>query len=155
MSTLTITDLLPSDWGAFAFEPFEPCATYSAPMDCIVYLREDESYRADRIDQFLTILWHPHEDRVIGIKLKGIRFLFESLRSIVQTVTRKDPLDDKFVPLVGAIELALKMRAGVVLTEKFEKNRVVDLVSLNRSYELARGIVDGVTFDTRQISNMA
>jgi len=150
VTTLTLADLLPSEWGEPSFELFEACASYSAPMDCIIYLREDEPARADRIDQFLTILWHPHEDRVIGIKLKGIRFLFEILQSAVKSVTGKDIPNDRFVPLIGAVQIALKMQAGPGLMESFQNDRVKRLAALTKSYEIARGIVDGVTFDAGQ-----
>ena len=64
----------------FAFHdisPFEPRALYYETMDFLLYLQEDLPYRADRIDPFLTLLWHPYEDRAIGVKIKGFRFLFD------------------------------------------------------------------------------
>ncbi len=155
MKTFTLEELLPADWGEYEFSPFEPCASYSAPMDCIVYLREDVSYRADRVDQFLTILWHPADDRVVGVKLKGIRFLFDSLRSIVRTVAGKDLSEDTFVPLLGAIELALTMRLGSPMSGMLEENRSEEFTELRNRYELARGIVDGVTFDSRRLRQIA
>ncbi len=152
MGQLTIEDLLPVGREDYEFAAFEPCASYIGPMDQIIYLREDESYRADRIDQFLTILWHPHEERVIGIKIKGIRFLFESLQAILKAATGKSLPSDLFLPLVGAIELALKMRGGEA-SDRLEKDRATDWLALNRSYELARGIAEGVSIDTRKIVN--
>ena len=56
---------------------FRPVARYYPPMDFLLYLKEDCSYRADRVDQFLTLLWHPYKDELVGIKLKGIRFIYE------------------------------------------------------------------------------
>lgn len=55
---------------------FRPVTRYYPPMDFLLYLKEDCSYRADRVDQFLTLLWHPYKDELVGIKLKGIRVIY-------------------------------------------------------------------------------
>jgi hypothetical protein len=49
-------------------------------MDFLLYLKEDCSYRADRVDQFLTLLWHPYKDELVGIKLKGIRVIYNKTK---------------------------------------------------------------------------
>ena len=56
---------------------FRPVARYYPSMDFLLYLKEDCSYRADRVDNFLTILWHPYKDEIVGIKLKGIRVIYD------------------------------------------------------------------------------
>ncbi|MGH6822731.1 MAG: hypothetical protein ACRECP_04070 [Methylocella sp.] len=65
---------------------FRAGAKYIAPMDCLIYLREDCSYRAIRLDAFRTVLLHPTEDRAVGVKLKGMRFVLERLRAILKSV---------------------------------------------------------------------
>jgi hypothetical protein len=80
---------------------YSPVARYYTAMDHMLYLSEDCSYRADRVDPFLTVLWHPHEERIVGIKLKGVRFLFERVKAIVGLS------DSDFMPLVKALEVAL------------------------------------------------
>jgi hypothetical protein len=65
---------------------FEPVARYIAPMDCLIYLREDCSYRAVRLNTHTTILLHPYDDRPVGVKLKGMRFLHEKLRTILRSL---------------------------------------------------------------------
>jgi hypothetical protein len=65
---------------------FEPVARYIAPMDCLIYLREDCSYRAVRLNAYTTVLLHPYEDRPVGVKLKGMRFLHERLKAIFKAV---------------------------------------------------------------------
>lgn len=151
MNTLTLADLLPPEWGQPSFEPFEPCAVYSAPMDCVIYLQEDVSVRADRIDQFLTILWHPQEHKVVGFKIKSISFLFETLQSAVKAVTGKDIPDDSFISVVGTLEFALKMHAGAALSEKCQIEREDGLSNLNKSYEIARGLAVGVNFNAGEL----
>lgn len=70
-------DLLPA---------FEPLARYFAPMDCLIYLREDCSYRAVRLNSHTTVLLHPYEDRPVGVKLKGMRDLYERLKAILRSL---------------------------------------------------------------------
>lgn len=80
---------------------FEPIARYYGDMDFVLYLNSDVSYRAERVDVFLTVLWHPTEHKLVGIKLKGFKFIFERLKNILQMK------DDEFIPLVKALEIAL------------------------------------------------
>lgn len=49
---------------------FKPCVGYYSAMNLILYLNEDCSYRAQYVDSFLEVLWHPYEDKIVGIKLK-------------------------------------------------------------------------------------
>lgn len=83
----TSLDALLSAWGDGELQPFKPVARYYEAMDCVIYLLEDLAYSADRVDGFLTLLWHPHEERLIGVKLKGFRFLFGRLQAICETRT--------------------------------------------------------------------
>lgn len=76
-------------------------ARYYANMDYLVYKKEAGAYRADRVDAFLTVLWHPHEDRLIGVKLKGWRYFFNHLKEALNLE------DSDFFPLVNALEYAL------------------------------------------------
>jgi hypothetical protein len=147
MARLTIQDLLPEGREDYEFGTFEPCASYSAALDQIVYLKEDVSSRADRVDQFLTILWHPHEERVVGIKIKGIRYLFECLR----TESDKDVPEEAFLPLVKAIEFALKKVSGADLSAKLEQKRSPEWLARQRRYEIAKGVAGDVTFDRRKV----
>jgi hypothetical protein len=102
-------------------------------------LNEDCSYRADRVDQFLTVLWHPHEDRLVGIKLKGFRFLFERIKNVLELD------DDQFLPLVKAIEIAL---VGGVAESIMDEQRQA---RLKTCYDEARKIAIGVSFDSREL----
>jgi hypothetical protein len=68
---------------------FAPGAKYIAPMDCLIYLREDCSYRAIRLDPLRTVLLHPTEDRPVGIKVKGARFVAERVKAILQSAGHK------------------------------------------------------------------
>jgi len=71
--------------GPASLAEFRPAAKYFAAMDCLIYLREDCSYRAVRLDSLRTVLLHPTEDRAVGVKLKGTRFLMERLMAIFKS----------------------------------------------------------------------
>lgn len=108
---------------------FKPFAEFFPRMDAVLYLREDCSYVADRVDAFLTVLWHPTEERLVGIKLKGFRFLFNQ----VQAIAGLDP--SAFIPLVRVLETALVGGVAESLISKLEKDRIHTL------YEQARAVV--------------
>jgi hypothetical protein len=88
----TLADL----WKPFHEGPlpaFAPAARYIAPMDCLIYLREDVSYRAVRLKRFTTVLLHPYEDRAIGVKVKGVRHLYERMNAILTAYFRSQMPD--------------------------------------------------------------
>lgn len=114
---------------------FEPTAKYYHAMDFLLYVREDCAYVADRVDPYLTVLYHPNEGRIVGIKLKGFRFLFDQFRKIVGRLG-----DEHFLPVVKFIEIALV--AGVAeayIAENKER--------IQKSYAEARQLVENVEFD--------
>jgi hypothetical protein len=126
---------------------FFPCARYYAPMDLLIYLQEDLSYRADRVDEFLTLLWHPSEDRAIGVKLKGFRFLFQRLTAALaaQNVQLGDGV---FVSLVAALEIAMTSLGSAVVAQAERERR-------EQSYERARELLKTVQFDTAPMAAAA
>jgi hypothetical protein len=114
-------------------------AKYYPEMDFMLYLNEDCSYRADRVDQFLTILFHPDSEKVVGIKLKGFKFLFERLKNVIGTLD-----DDHFLPLVKILEFAL---VGGVAEEIAAKHRG----RIKDSYEKAKKVAADVQFNPQEI----
>lgn len=101
---MTTTETLP--FGVIDLDHFYPVARFHPEMDVIEYQNEDVSYRAERVDGMLTLLWHPKDERLIGIALKGFRFLFQQLKE------RHGVSDDKFLPLIMAVEEALVLGAA-------------------------------------------
>lgn len=142
----TVTDL--ENFGFAGVLPFEPRALYYETMDFLLYLQEDLPYRADRVDQFLTLLWHPHEDRAIGVKIKGIRVVFDRIRAFLKT-KNMDISESRFMPFVSAIEMALTMGLGPVITLDAERKR------LEESYDTARDLVGSVEFDVGPLAMAA
>lgn len=97
---------------------FRPAAKYFAAMDCLIYLREDCSYRAIRLDQMRTVLLHPYEDRAVGVKLKGLKFVKHKLDAILRSL--KISPDD--LPLITLWEAAFTAE-GDAATEQADIDR--------------------------------
>jgi hypothetical protein len=141
----SLVDRLSNDGRPTAAE-FKPMSRYSGPNDAMLYVREDVSYRADRVDPFLTILWHPSEWRLVGVKLKGFRFLFERLLAIDPELKKGD-----FVDFVRALEFAFAAGLGEKLTADLEK----DARERDRKYAEAREFVKGVTIPQQELPKAA
>jgi hypothetical protein len=95
---------------------FRPAARYIAAMDCLIYLREDCSYRAVRLNPYQTILLHPYEDRPVGIKLKGVTFLRGRLKAIF-AAAKTAIVDRAHVDMITFWELALTASADDVIAD--------------------------------------
>lgn len=104
---------------------FKPVARYYPEMDYLLYLKEDCSYRADRVDGVLTLLWHPYKDELVGLRFKGFRALFKQLRPALA--------EADFLPLVTFVAEAL-LRVGDDLVEKMEEQRKEEL---RKKYRMA------------------
>jgi hypothetical protein len=154
----TLGDLTAA-WGDGEVKEFKPGARYYEPMDCVIYLKEDVSYSADRIDTFLTLLWHPHENRPVGVKLKGFRWLFQRWQALCRGSNFAVP-DGHFVPLVKAIEIALTARLGEILTLAAQADRQEQQAEHDRivaKYDTAREIVESglATVDASELMTAA
>ncbi len=91
----TIGELLPARF-LKAGKRFRPCAGYFSPMDYLICLEEDVSYRAKQISPRFDVLLHPYEDRIIGIKVCGFAGIVEqdlprilTARQIAWTLLRR------------------------------------------------------------------
>lgn len=115
---------------------FEPIARYYPEMDLLLFLNEECSYRSDRIDPFLTVLWHSKDERLVGLKLKGFRFIFEQAKSILEL------REDAFLPLVKAIEIALVGSLGELMMKRAEKDRIE---RLRDRYEQAKQLAKKIS----------
>ncbi len=148
-------DALLSAWGE-EIQPFSPVARYYDAMDCVIYLREDIAYVANRVDSFLTLLWHPSGDKLVGVKLKGFRFLFGRLQAILRDsdVTVEDR---EFVPLVRALELALTTRLSALFEKALEASEAETAALEERRketeslYRQASEFVDSVTVNASEL----
>jgi len=154
---LTLTDFL-AQWNIGAIGVFEPAAQYHAAMDCVIYIKEDVAYRADRVDGYLTLLWHPREDRIVGVKLKGFCWLYTRVRAL----RRPFPPGDSavgFIPLIQVLETALTARLGQILAadDADREHLTGELASVEALYDQAKAALDPIDIevDTRQIAAAA
>jgi len=146
--TVDLVALAPADWtdtpGIFA-----PCARYYEDMDVLLYLEEDIPYRADRVDTFLTLLWHPEKEEAVGVKLKGFRFLFRRIQAILKA-DGKTLNDGKFLRMITALEVALTAGLGAEITIDAERARLVE-----EKYDRARRLIDRATISTEELTKAA
>lgn len=145
--TLDLKALAPPGWNS---SEFSPCARYYEDMDVLLYLEEDIPYRADRVDSFLTLCWHPEREEAIGVKLKGFRFLFSRMQAILAADGGKVQLSEShFVSLVRALEVAMTAGLGAVITTEAERKRIEE------KYAKARKLVERAKFDERELAPAA
>lgn len=58
---------------ASEIKDFIPGAGYYPEMDWLIYLTEDVQYRSDQlIPGVVDVLWHPYENRIVGLKIWGV-----------------------------------------------------------------------------------
>ena len=92
---------------------------------------QDCSYRAERIDQFLTVLWHPYEEKLVGIKIKGFGFLFERVKSILNLK------DEHFFPVIKALEAAVVGGMAEAIMSRHEQERTEKRERILKAYSSA------------------
>lgn len=97
---------------------FKPVARYFPEMDFLMFLTKDCSYRAKRVDAFLTVLYDPYEDKLVGVKLKGFKYLFERFRAASKIEQLKD-----FVELTRILEVAMVGGLGQAMMDSYDEQR--------------------------------
>ena len=120
--------LTPNPTGLTA--PFTPISRYYPTMDYLIYLKEDCSYRADRVDEALTLLWHPYSDNLVGIKIKGFRCLCAES----QTLAKLASDESGFLSLAAVVARILLRGAAEAIMAAVELDRKNEL---RRKYALA------------------
>jgi hypothetical protein len=125
-------------------EKFVPVARYYPAMDYFLYLREDVSYRSDRVDGALTLLWHPYEDRLVGIMLKEFRALFQQVKPALD--------DQEFLPIATLIAEALLHGGAEALMSAVEGER---REKLRQKYQVAIVFVAGFRVASQELKRAA
>ena len=128
---------------------FRPGAKYDPDMDMLLYLQEPCSFRADRVDGFLTLLWHPRNDRMIGVKLKGWRKAFTAMKEI------PDWKEEAFFPLVKALEFGLAEIFATAIMENFKTTPPSERYKLAKKYSEAIQFVRDVAVPARELAMAA
>jgi hypothetical protein len=126
---------------------FVAITRYYAPMDYLLYLTEDVSYRADRVDEFLTVLWHPYEDRLIGLKFKGFRVLLRQVKAALGLQERD------YLSLVTLLtEAALSQATAKRILDAQETDRQN---KLRRRYHLAMDFARAASVSAEEMKKAA
>ncbi|HKB16325.1 MAG TPA: hypothetical protein VKF62_09670 [Planctomycetota bacterium] len=61
-----------------------PSGWYSREGDCVFFFNEDVPYRAERVDDLLTLYRALGSDRIVGAEVKGIRNLPKHHRLVLE-----------------------------------------------------------------------
>lgn len=136
--------MIPGEWLREG-SGFKSFAKYNAVMAQVIYLDEDVTYRADRVDSFLTLFWGPNEFRPVGFKLKGFRLLFDTLKSV-----SSDIKEGEFVPFVKLLELA----ALAALASWSDISKGADTAKLQKRYAVAKKFIQDHVESRVRISDL-
>jgi hypothetical protein len=68
-------------------------------MDCLEYLSADQLVVADRVDEFLTVLWDKDLEKIVGFKLKGFHAIF-----VERILPLKSVCEDDFHPIIDTLK---------------------------------------------------
>ena len=80
--------------------PFLPQAVYFADSDCVEYVREDSLCVYNRVDDFLTLIFDSTQTSLVGFKLNGFKYKFDTyMRPLFELNDRQ------FIDLVSLIEI--------------------------------------------------
>ncbi len=92
---------LKENFDADLSDEFVKRANYFSSMDFLEYVSVDGFTISERIDAVLTVVWNKERTKIVGFKLKGFGFVFETyVKPLFQLA------DEDFNPIVRALELA-------------------------------------------------
>lgn len=60
-------------------QPFQPTATYIRSGDCIEFVARPGRYRAQRLDDLVTVYLSEENDEIVGSLIKGVSALYRQL----------------------------------------------------------------------------
>jgi len=112
---------------------FMPVARYHRIMDMLIYVNEDCSYVADRVDEYLTLLWNPTSEYVVGIKCKGFRYVFNKHKA------RLGLDEHHFLPLMKILEVLFTETLGERIIDQGAKQEREHKYQLARTLAKAAG----------------
>jgi hypothetical protein len=113
--------------GGVSIPEYRAVPRYERGMDHLIYLTEDVSYRAEMMHRYLTVLLHPTKDDIVGIKIKGFRFIFERLRGVLNLK------EADFVPLVRLMEMLVGAGLGDHVMEAEKQRRYAQALEFVRT----------------------
>lgn len=60
-------------------EKFQPTATHDPDGDCVEFLAKPDPFRAERIDDLVTVYYGQETDEVVGALIKGVSGFYKKL----------------------------------------------------------------------------
>lgn len=87
------------------FDP--PYVEYKRGLDWLIFLREECSYRSEPAHPFLDVLRHPHEQRLVGIKLIACSPVFRQIKRAMRLA------DGAAIRLASVLEIIYLARGSV------------------------------------------
>ena len=138
---------LPEPLSLDELQPFDPRAKYNHHMDALVYRRESGLCVAERVDAFLTVLWTRDQSRVVGVRFKGFRWIFNQVREQLNWG------DAPFLPLVTILELVVEGGLGDRVIDKQQAKGKAKR-ERRQKYELARECVEDIHLTKAQIREL-
>jgi len=92
-------------YGVDLSNQFTPSANYCHSMDFVEYITVNDVTVSHRIDQFLTLIMDKTQENIVGFKLKGFKYIFN---------THLKPLfelnNNSFISLVSILEAVIRER---------------------------------------------
>ena len=82
---------------------YVPTAVYFSDSDCVEYVKEDSFTVYDRVDEFLTLIYDETKIRLIGFKLKGFKYFYQTHLKPLYALN-----DNQFLALVPILEAVCK-----------------------------------------------
>lgn len=126
MNRSELEHLLASQFDATLRSDFDKSAFYESKMDYIEYVSVDDVTVSERVDELLTLILSADDRKVVGFRLKGLRWIFNKVRIALE-------LDEEhFVPLTTLLT-ALVSDAGSDFVSN--QNR---LLGYKRAFQLAK-----------------
>lgn len=115
MDNLSI--ILNRAFGAELSAEFKAGAFYYDCADFVEYIAEDDITVAERIDEYLTLLWDSSRLDVIGFRIKGFKHLFNTHLKPLYDLSDRD-----FLPMITVVQAVIQ-RIGEELTSQDNRKR--------------------------------
>lgn len=123
-------------------------ARYFSAMDFLLYVKEDCNYVEDRIDRRLTLLWHPYEERAVGVRIKGYRAVYQAVLRILKAQDEDFDIEKGFISVMSALEVAMLTGDGEAMIAEAEQKRI------DEGYRQARRIVKGAKVSADKVREL-
>lgn len=107
-----LSNVLHEVFGANLADEFVKRASYNESMDFLEYIACDCIAVSERVDGFLTVMWNYEHTEIIGFKLKGFKYLFNThIKDLAQLK------DSDFNPIMDMLEIVFTMIGNEIISD--------------------------------------